>query len=87
MRFIIITILAAVLVSTTSFTKVNKKSGKTLMVITNTLNESVFSVFYIQSVNGILVGTNTEKYPVNCGIYRIDGSSNDEFYHKRIVIN
>ncbi len=87
MKSIIITLLAVVLLTTSFTTKSEKSSGKILMVITNTLNESVFSVFYIQKINGVLVGTNTEKYPVNYGIYRIDGSSNDEFYHKRIIIN
>ena len=50
------------------------------------MGQERFSIFHVKEVNNILVGENVEDYQVEGGIYRIEGASNDKFYHKRIVI-
>ena len=57
-----------------------------LLVLKNPMDVESFSMFNIKRVNGILIGTNTDEYPVKDGLYRIEGSSNDKFYHKNIMI-
>lgn len=93
MRYIVITLFSLmVLLTSTSFrnhSPINDRvtqPKKALLVLMNPFNEISFSVFYIEERNGILVGTNIDEYPVNGGIYRIEGSSNDKFYHKNIIV-
>lgn len=61
---------------------------ETLLILQNPMNRESFSKFIVLEEDGVLVGYNTESedYPVKDGIYRIEGASNDKFYHKRIVI-
>ena len=64
--------------------KVQKKD--ILLVLTDVNNENSFSKFKVEEQNGVLVGYNVDEYPVNDGIYRIQGSSNDKYYHHNILI-
>jgi hypothetical protein len=73
----------------TSFTRDMVKTPNNqhiVLVLKDVYNQDRFSVFSIREVNNVLVGTNIEEYPVANGIYRIEGSSNDKFYHKHILI-
>lgn len=74
----------------TNFKFVNQLSEKTqsvLLVLTNPFNQIKFSKFIIQEKNGILIATNIdEDYPINRGIYRVESTSNDKYYHKKIVV-
>jgi hypothetical protein len=64
------------------------QTKETLLVLQNPMNKESFSKFIVLEEEGILIGYNTESedYPVKDGIYRIEGTSNDKFYHKRIII-
>ena len=62
------------------------QSQQILLVLKDPMNTESFSKFSIRLLGGVLVGTNMEEYPVKDGIYRIEGSSNDKFYHKNIMI-
>ena len=64
----------------------DKCTNHIILVLKNPMDEDKFSVFNIQEVDDILVGINTDDYFVEGGIYRIEGSSNDKFYHKHILI-
>lgn len=64
-----------------------KNDDRVLLVLTEpiTYSES-FSLFQVKEVDGVLVGLNVDEYPVSDGIYKVEGSSNDKFYHKNIII-
>jgi len=63
-----------------------KSKKEILLVLSGPMGQERFSIFHVKEVNNILVGENVEDYQVEGGIYRIEGASNDKFYHKRIVI-
>lgn len=63
-----------------------KNASRVLLVLENTIQKESFSMFKIKEVDGILVGINIDEYEVKDGIYYITGSSNDKFYHKRIIV-
>ena len=78
----IVLALSTVMMSFTS----EKSKKEILLVLSGPMGQERFSIFHIKEVNNILIGENIEEYPVEGGIYRIEGASNDKFYHKRIVI-
>lgn len=59
-----------------------------ILVLHNPMNEECFSSFDVVESGGVLIGVNRESgdYRVEGGLYRIEGSSNDIFYHKKIMI-
>jgi hypothetical protein len=57
-----------------------------VLVLKSPMDQESFSVFDIRQVGDVLVATNIEDYPVVGGLYRIEGSSNDKFYHKKIIV-
>ncbi len=63
-----------------------KSTSRVLLVLENVNKKESFSMFSIQEVNGIFVGTNIDEYKVADGIYYITGTSNDKFYHKKIIV-
>lgn len=66
-----------------------EKNSHVLLVLQNTLLQSNnFSIFSIEKMGDIIIGINLDpnNYPVKTGIYRIESTSNDYFYHKRIMI-
>jgi len=63
-----------------------KESETTLLVLTDVNNKDSFSKFRIYEENGILIGRNSEDYPVKDGVYRIHGSSNDKYYNHNIIV-
>jgi hypothetical protein len=80
---------ALILTLTMSFTTLSEsKTGNQhiVLILKNPMDQEKFSVFNIKQVGDILIGTNTDEYPVEDGIYRVEGSSNDKFYHKRILV-
>lgn len=59
---------------------------ETLLVLTNTINEELFSKFQIIEINGVLSGENVDDYIVTDGIYRIKATSNNKYQNRNIVI-
>ena len=65
----------------------DKCTNQILLVLKNPMdNNDKFSKFNVIEVDNVLVGINTDDYFVEGGIYRIEGSSNDKFYHKHRLI-
>lgn len=69
-----------------SLSSCKKNNDHVVLVLINPMEKECFSVFKVINVNGVLIGVNQEEYPVRDGLYRIEGSSNDDFYHKKIII-
>jgi hypothetical protein len=63
-----------------------KENDLTLLVLTDVNNTDSFSKFNIVEHDGILIGHNMDEYTVKDGLYRIQGSSNDKYYHHNILI-
>ena len=64
-----------------------KEKSKVLLVLQNVFNQERFSVFKIsEEKDGIIVAVNMDEYPVENGVYRIEGSSNDKYYHKKVLV-
>jgi len=63
-----------------------KNTSRVLLVLENVNQKESFSMFSIQEVNGVFVGTNIDEYEVKDGIYFVRGASNDKFYHKKIIV-
>jgi 5-hydroxyisourate hydrolase-like protein (transthyretin family) len=64
-----------------------KEKSKVLLVLQNVFNQERFSVFQIsEEKDGTIVATNMDEYPVENGVYRIEGSSNDKYYHKKVLV-
>jgi hypothetical protein len=86
MRNLIIIALVSLLL--VSFADQKGKIKKdVLLVLTNPLGQESFSVFEVNEVDDVLVGQNTDKdYYVQNGVYRIESTSNNKLYHKKILI-
>lgn len=64
-----------------------KNKSKVLLVLQNVLNQERFSMFQIsEEKDGTIVAINVDEYPVENGVYRIEGSSDDKYYHKKILV-
>jgi len=63
-----------------------KNTSRVLLVLENVNQKESFSMFLIKEVNGIFVGTNIDDYEVNDGVYFIKSTSNNKFYHKKIIV-
>jgi hypothetical protein len=89
MKLIALSVLVFLL--NTSFINKTPKtnlSKETLLILKDPMDKESFSKFMIQEESGIFIATNTQTddYPVSEGIYRVEGASNDRFYHKRVVV-
>lgn len=84
----------AILILITSFLMVVTFSSfdcnddrKVLLVLKNVLNQERFSMFKISEEKGnVLVIVNIDEYPVEDGIYRIESSSKNKYYHKKVLV-
>ena len=72
--------------SSVSLSDCKKNNDHVVLVLMNPMEKECFSVFKVVKVGDVLVGVNQDEYPVRDGLYRIEGSSNDDFYHKKIII-
>lgn len=64
-----------------------QKEERVLLVLKEPVGYSEsFSIFQVREVDGVLVGINIDEYPVSDGIYKVEGTSNNKFYHKNIII-
>lgn len=64
-----------------------KDNSRTLLILEDPLTRETFSVFDVTEKNGILVGVNVDQdYPVANGVYIIEGSSNDNFRQRTILV-
>jgi hypothetical protein len=91
MKTLKLVLSALILVITMSFTPMSEYAPGNrhiVLVLKNPMNQEKFSVFDIKQSGEVLVGTNldSQDYYVQDGIYRIEGASNDKFYHKKIVV-
>ena len=87
MKRILTTIVVSFLtVLTFSSFELNDKN-RVLLVLKNVLNQEKFSMFKVyQDKNGVIIAKNVDEYPVETGLYRIEGSSNDKLYHKKVMV-
>lgn len=63
-----------------------KNTSRVLLVLENVDQKESFSMFSIKEVDGVFVGTNIDEYKVDDGVYFIKSTSNNKFYHKRIIV-
>jgi hypothetical protein len=86
MKTLIMVLLAALAVMTTSSFDC-ESTRKVLLVLENPMQEETFSVFTVNDNGEVLIGENTDEYPVPDGVYKIIGSSNDKFFNHKIMIS
>lgn len=87
MKKMLMIILVSFLTVLTLSSFEQKNKSRVLLVLKNVLNEEKFSVFKVfQFEDGVIVAINDENYEVENGIYRIEGSSNDKYYHKKVMV-
>ena len=63
-----------------------KNTSRVLLILENTNQAESFSMFSIKEMDGVFVGTNIDEYKVDDGVYFIKGTSNNRFYHKKIIV-
>ena len=63
-----------------------KNTSRVLLVLENVNQTESFSMFSIKEMDGVFVGTNIDEYKVDDGVYFIKGTSNNRFYHKKIIV-
>lgn len=87
MRTLLFSFITLILLSGFSIPVKKKDNSRVLLIVRDVMNKEHFSLFSVEDKGGVLIGTPIDlDYPVEDGIYRIEGASNDDFYHKKIIV-